>query len=58
MAIEAKASFLDLLKKRLGTEVTAEAMPRILAGVSEVLDGFEMEEHKSGNAETDDMLDQ
>lgn len=58
MAIEAKASFIDLIRKRLAPEVTAEAMPRILAGISEVLHDFEMEEHAAEGLGTDDLLDQ
>ena len=37
MAIEVKMSFLEMLRRRLAPEVTAEAMPRIIAGASGIL---------------------
>lgn len=58
MAIEAKMSFLEQIRKRLGPEVTAEAMPRILAGISEVLNDYEMEEHAAEDIGKDDLLEQ
>jgi len=57
MAIEAKVSFMDLLKSRIAAEVSAEAMPRILAAVSEVLDSFDMQEVGIISG-TNDLLEQ
>lgn len=52
MAIEAKMSFLGQAEKRIGGMVTAENMPRILAALAELLDGFEIREIPTGGGRT------
>ena len=56
MAIEAKASFLKQLEKKLSTKVTADTMAKMLSIVSDVMEGFDMRE-VSFEEETDDMLE-
>ena len=56
MAIEAKASFLKQLEKKLSTTTTADLMTRILSIVSDVISGFDMRE-MSFEEEKDDMLE-
>ena len=56
MAIEAKASFMKQLEKKLSTTVTADTMAKMLSIVSDVMEGFDMRE-VSFEEETDDMLE-
>ena len=56
MAIEAKASFLRQMEKKLSTTTTADMMAKVLSIVSDVMDGFDMREICI-EEETDDMLD-
>ena len=56
MAIEAKASFLRQMEKKLSTATTADMMAKVLSIVSDVMDGFDMREICI-EEETDDMLD-
>lgn len=57
MAIEAKLNFISRMQKEIGGMVTADAMPRILSAVSDLLDGYEMREIGAGAAGNDsDML--
>lgn len=56
MAMEAKASFLNQMEKRLGAEVTAEDMATMLRICADVLDGFHLIEHAVQD-EQDDLLD-
>ena len=56
MAIEAKASFLKQLEKKLSTTVTADMMSRMLSIVSDVMEGYDMRE-VSLEEESDDMLE-
>lgn len=58
MALEAKASFLEELRRRLEAEVTAAELPRILAGAADVLAGYEMQEVSRETQEADDLLEQ
>ena len=58
MAIEAKMNFIEDLQRRLAAEVTAADLQKILAGVSDVLAGYDMQEvYRDGTAE-DDLLEQ
>lgn len=58
MAIEAKMNFLSQLEKRLATEVTVDAMPRVLIAVTDALDGFEIKEtFRADELAKDDLLD-
>lgn len=57
MAIEAKLNFISRMQKEIGGMVTADAMPRIMSAVSDLLDGYEMREIGSSAAGDDsDML--
>lgn len=56
MAMEAKASFLNQMEKRLGAEVTAEDMATMLRICADVLDGFHLIEQVTKD-EQDDLLD-
>jgi len=58
MALEAKVSFIELLEKRLETEVTAEELRRIVKAVSEVLQSFDIMETDCSGPGTDDLLKQ
>lgn len=57
MAMEAKASFLNQMEKRLSTEVTADSMTRMLSVCADVLEGFEMMERRPETDQTDDLLE-
>ena len=57
MAIEAKVSFLTKAEARLTSELTVEAMGKVLSALAEVLDGYEMHEIVSGDDRNDDLLD-
>ena len=58
MAYEAKANFLSMMEKRIGTELTAEATGRVMKITAEVLDGFEMTEHAAEEEiRKDDLLE-
>lgn len=56
MAMEAKASFLNQMEKKLGTEVTAENMAKMLRICADVLEGFQLIERIT-QEEQDDMLE-
>ena len=56
MAIEAKASFLRQMEKKLETETTASTMAKVLSIVADVMEGFDMREI-SVEEEQDDMLE-
>lgn len=58
MAIEAKANFIEDLRRRLAEEVTAAELPKILAGVADVLAGYDIQEANRGGQEEDDLLGQ
>lgn len=57
MATEDRISFSELLRKRLQAEVTAEALERILKAVTEVLEGFDIEELAPDGMRRDDLLE-
>ena len=44
MAIEAKASFLRQMEKKLETETTASTMAKVLSIMADVMEGFDMRE--------------
>lgn len=50
MAIDAKLTFISRMQKEIGGLVTADAMPRILSAMSDLLDGYEMREISAGTA--------
>ena len=56
MAIEAKASFLRKMEKKLETETTASTMAKVLSIVADVMEGFDMREI-GFEEEQDDMLE-
>ena len=56
MAIDAKISFMSQTEKRLSTVTTADTMAKLLAIVSDVLEGFEMREKAFADDSKDDML--
>lgn len=57
MALDSKMSFMNLAEKRLGMEITAEQLGRILPIIAEILDGFEVKELSAETYEDDDMLE-
>ena len=57
MAMEAKASFLNQLEKRLSAEVTADSMTRMLSICADVLEGFQLIEQAGLVDQQDDLLD-
>lgn len=57
MAMEAKASFLNMMEKRLRTEVSAEMMTRMMSICADVLEGFQMMECRQEDDGQDDLLD-
>ena len=56
MAIEAKASFLKQMEKKMATVTTAETMANVLSIMADVMEGFDMRE-VSFEEERDDMLE-
>lgn len=56
MAIDAKISFMNQVEKRLSTEVTADAMSRIMPILADVMEGFEMRETLITDTPNDDLL--
>lgn len=56
MAIDAKISFMNQVEKRLSTEVTADAMSRIMPILADVMEGFEMRETFITESPNDDLL--
>ena len=58
MAIEAKAGFLNRVEQAISGEVTAAAMPRILARIADLMQMYEISERlrEDADEETDDML--
>lgn len=56
MAIEAKASFLRQMEKKLETETTASTMAKVLSIVADVMEGFDMRE-VGFSEEADDLLE-
>lgn len=58
MAVEAKAGMLDRIGKEIAADVTAEAMPRILAKIADMLVDYDVSEKPGASmAEMDDVLD-
>ena len=57
MAIDAKVSFLNMLEKSMGTELTADSMNKALSIVSDVLERFDMREIQRWDEEPDDLLE-
>ena len=57
MAIDAKVSFLNMLEKSLGTELTVDRMNKTLSIVSDVLEQFEMRELQRWEEEKDDLME-
>lgn len=57
MAIEAKSSFVTALEHRLGATVPADMVSQIMAAVSDIMEGYDMEQKDSVTPETDDLLD-
>lgn len=57
MSVAAKAGFLTQLEGQLGTEIPAAQMARVLALVSETLEGFDMQETADFDLAGDDLLD-
>ena len=45
MAVEAKAGMLDRIGKEIAADVTAEAMPRILAKIADMLVDYDVSEN-------------
>lgn len=58
MAFEAKTSFLEEIRRRIAPDVSAEAMPRILKTVAEVMDGFDIQEMPAEGLMKDDLIEQ
>ena len=58
MAFEAKTSFLEEIRRRIAPDVSAEAMPRILKTVAEVMDGFDIQEMPAEGLMEDDLIEQ
>ena len=56
MAIEAKASFLRQMEKKLETETTASTMAKVLSIMADVMEGFDMREVGFAE-EADDLLE-
>lgn len=56
MAIDAKFSFVGKVEKRLSTEITADAMHKVLAIISDVMEGFDFRE-RDPEETTDDLLE-
>ena len=56
MAIDAKISFLNQINVRLSTEITADAMERAMKAMSDVLEGFDMQEVMRTDDGPDDLL--
>jgi site-specific recombinase XerD len=54
--IDAKISFLNQIEMRLSTEVTADAMSRMMKITSDVLEGFDMREIMRNDDGIDDLL--
>jgi site-specific recombinase XerD len=57
MAIDAKCSFLNQMEKRLSSEVTADAMSRVLSIISDVMAGFDFREYAPTDTQPDDLLE-
>ena len=55
--IDAKISFMNQMEMRLATEITADAMSKTMKIVSDVLEGFNMQEITRGDDAPDDLLD-
>ena len=56
MAIDAKISFMNQTEKKLATEITAEAMARVMSIVADVLEGYEMRETITTLEPNEDLL--
>lgn len=56
MGLEAKVGLMGQIERRIGADVTAEAMPRILSAMADVLEGFEVTETRRKEAGEDDLL--
>lgn len=56
MAIEAKASFLKQMEKKLSTVATADMMSKVLSITADVMEGYDMREI-GFQEESDDMLE-
>ena len=57
MAIDAKVSFMNQTEMKLSTEITADAMNKTMKVISDVLEGFEMQETFRGDDGPDDLLE-
>ena len=54
--LDAKVSFMNQMEIRLSTEITADAMGRTMKAMSDVLEGFDMQEVMRGDEGPDDLL--
>lgn len=54
--IDAKISFINQMENRLSTEITADAMGKTMKVMSDVLEGFEMQEVARHDDGPDDLL--
>ena len=57
MAMEAKYDFLRQTEARLSTEITAADLSRVLAALSDVMEGFDLRAVAWEDTRTDDLLD-
>lgn len=57
MGLEAKAALMEQIERRIGADVTAEAMPRILAVMADTLEKYDVFEKERVEDKGDDLLD-
>lgn len=56
MALEAKTSLLNQIEKEIGSNVTFDAMPRIMSAIADVLQSFDVIETSLVDPGSDDLL--
>ena len=56
MAIDSKISMMNQMEKRLGAEITADTMTKVMRIMADVIEGFDIREIRK-EEEVDDLLE-